>query len=163
MFEGSVFEPLYALGYPIFYLLNDWIRILNNMLEITAHGVGILLPIQISTRVLLQESSYVWSYEISARWHTDRWRYPLHHSVKLLPISVTMGEVPTRKHSKWRNRTSDRKSDGLFWFGKPGFLFEFPSNRGSIWLSFREIHVWHMDGRTTSTIIITGPTLWRPI
>jgi len=30
-------------------------------------------------------------------------------------ISVWMSEVPTRKHSKWRNRTSDRESDGRFW------------------------------------------------
>jgi len=37
--------------------------------------------------------------------------------------------TPTRKHSKWRSRTSDRESDSRFWIGKPGFLFVFPSNR----------------------------------
>jgi len=35
-------------------------------------------------------------------------------------------------HPKWRNRTSDHESDGRLWIGKPGFLFEFPSNHMSI-------------------------------
>jgi len=41
------------------------------------------------------------------------------------PISVWMGEVSTWKHPKWQNRTSDRRSDGRFWIGKPGFLFPY--------------------------------------
>jgi len=55
-----------------------------------------------------------------------------------------MGEVSTRKHPKWRNRTSD----GRFWIGKPGFLFEFQSNHTSISLSFGDIRVWQTDRRT---------------
>jgi len=74
-----------------------------------------------------------------------------------------MGEVPTRKHPKWRNRTSDRESDGRFWIWKPSFLFEFPSNHTSISLSFRDIHVWQSvrqtDRRTTWTITIAGPCI----
>jgi len=42
-------------------------------------------------------------------------------------ISVWMGKVPTRKHPGWRNRIEDRESDGRFWIGNPGFLFEFIS------------------------------------
>jgi len=38
------------------------------------------------------------------------------------PISVWMGEVPTQKHPKRWNRTSDRESDGRVWIGKPSFL-----------------------------------------
>jgi len=37
-----------------------------------------------------------------------------------------MSEVPTRKHSKWQNHTSDREYDGRFWIGKSSFLFEIP-------------------------------------
>jgi len=70
------------------------------------------------------------------------------------PISVWMGEVSTRKHPEWQNRTSDRESDGRFWIGKPGFLFEFPSNQMSISLSFGnirsfgDIRLWQTDRRT---------------
>jgi len=56
-----------------------------------------------------------------------------------------MGEVPTRKHTKWRNLTSDRESDGRFWIGKPGFLFEFPSNYMSVSLNLGDIRVWQTD------------------
>jgi len=75
------------------------------------------------------------------------------------PISVWMGKVPTRKHAKWHNRTSDREPDSRFWIGKPGFLFEFPSNHMSILLSFGDIRVWQTDGRTTQTITIAGPNI----
>jgi len=41
--------------------------------------------------------------------------------------------------------SSGRESDGRFWIGKPGFLFEFPSNHRSISLSFKDIRVWRAD------------------
>jgi len=75
--------------------------------------------------VFLWESSCAWPYEILTKWYTDR-----------CPGAVEMGEVQTRKHSKWRHRTSNSESDGTFWIGKPGFLFQFPSNHTSISLSF---------------------------
>jgi len=46
-------------------------------------------------------------------------------------------EKATRKYPKWRNRTSGCESVGRFWIGKPGFLFEFPSNHTCISLLFR--------------------------
>jgi len=57
-------------------------------------------------------------------------------------------KVSTKKCPKWRNRTSDRESGGRFWIGKPGFLFEFPTNHMSVSLSFRDICVWDTDWRT---------------
>jgi len=57
------------------------------------------------------------------------------------PISVTMGEVPTRKHPKWRNRTSDREYDGIFEIEKPSFLFAFYSNHKSVSLSLGDTGV----------------------
>jgi len=61
-----------------------------------------------------------------------------------------MGEVPTQKHPKWWNCTSDGKSDGRFWIGKPGFLFEFPSNHTSISRSFGDMRKWRTDRQTDS-------------
>jgi len=73
------------------------------------------------------------------------------------PISDWNGEMPTRKHQKPRNRTSDRESDGRFWIGKPGLIFKFPSNHMSISLSFRDIRMWQTDRWTMQTITIAGP------
>jgi len=52
------------------------------------------------------------------------------------------------------------KSNGRFWIGKPGFLFEFSSNQTSILLSYEDICMWQTDGRmnrqTTWTITIAN-------
>jgi len=63
----------------------------------------------------------------------------------------------TQKHPKWQNCTSDRESDGRFWIGRPGFVFEFPSNYMSISLSLGDIRVRQTDRRTTRSITIAGP------
>jgi len=82
----------------------------------------------------------------------DWWLFPLIHSLGQLPRFCLNGRTANRKHPKWRNRTFDRESDGRFWIGKPGFLFEFPINHTSISLrTDRET-----DGRTTRTITIAG-------
>jgi len=59
-----------------------------------------------------------------------------------------MGEVPTRKHPTWRNRTSDRESDGRFWIEKSEFLFEFPCNHTSISPIFGDKRVCQTDRQT---------------
>jgi len=54
-------------------------------------------------------------------------------------------EKAARKHPKWQNCTSNRESDGRFCIGKPGFLFEFSSNRASISLKFGDVANGRMD------------------
>jgi len=61
------------------------------------------------------------------------------------PISVWMGKVPIRKHTKWPNHTSYRESDGRLWIGKPGLLFKFPNNHTSISFSFGDIRMWQTE------------------
>jgi len=56
-------------------------------------------------------------------------------------LRYSLSEKATRKRPKWRNRASDRLSDGRFGSGKPRLLFEFPSNHTSISLSFGDIRV----------------------
>jgi len=48
------------------------------------------------------------------------------------PISVWMGEVPTRKHPKWQYCTSNCESHGRFWIRKFKFLFAFHSNHNLV-------------------------------
>jgi len=60
---------------------------------------------------------------------------------------------------KWRNHTSDCKSNGGFWIRKPKFLFVFCSYRTSILFRFGDIHMTdrQTDGQTVQTITIAGP------
>jgi len=67
----------------------------------------------------------------------------------VLSLRYSLSKKMTWKHLKWGNGTSDRESDGIFWTGKPGFLFEFPSNHMSISLSIRDTQTDRQtDGRT---------------
>jgi len=76
-----------------------------------------------------------------------------------------MGEVPTRKHTKWRNRTSDRESDGRFWIEKPssvsyssflvGLTIGLSRLVSETFACDRETDR-RTDGRTTLTITIAG-------
>jgi len=54
----------------------------------------------------------------------DCFHWSIHYIHKAnRPISIRMGEVPTRKETpEWQNHTSDRESDGRSWTVKSGFL-----------------------------------------
>jgi len=56
-------------------------------------------------------------------------------------LRYSLSEKATQKHPKWRNRISYRESHKRFWIGKPGSLFEFPSNHTFISLSFGDIRM----------------------
>jgi len=78
------------------------------------------------------------------------WRlFPLIHSLGQLPhFSLNGRSANPETPKKWRNRTSDRESDGRFWIGESSFLFEFSSSHTSISLSFGDIRVSQTDRQT---------------
>jgi len=74
-------------------------------------GGGIPLPVAILTSVLLRGRPMCVHTKFQPNdIQTDDCSQWYINKVYL----VSMGEVPTRKHPKWRKRTSDRKSDGRF-------------------------------------------------
>jgi len=70
----------------------------------------------------------------------DSWPASVHSLVPSLLNSLS--EKATGKHPEWWNCTSDHESDGRFWLGKPGFLFEF---RVTIRLSCLVLEIFACD------------------
>jgi len=171
MYEGSVFGPFHTPRKPIFYQHNKFgTNILIN---------GGVCPQNWIRKNACMASKFYFRFQFrqvssyrnlamcdptkfqpndtqtgdDAQWPIDKAKFSM--SV------CTMGKVPTRKHRRWRNRTSDRESDGRFWIGKPvsysSFLLTIRLSRlvSEIFACDRQT----ADGRTTRTITrpISGP------
>jgi len=152
------------VGTPFFYqiwwrYLDRW-RIYDRKIEFetTPSGGRILLPVPISTRVFLWDLPMCTHIKFQANDTQTGGNFQCSIDIAKLPISDTVGEVPTRKLRKI--------AEPYFWsriwwqilHREDGFLFEFHSSHKSISRSFGGVRVWHRrtDGQTD---IQHGPLL----
>jgi len=100
---------------------------------------------------------YVWSYKISAKWHTGWWLYPMHHSLTQVPHFYHNGQNADPETPEMAEQYF-QLHDGRFWIEKPAFHGKHRSNS----LNFGDICVRHSDRQTTWTITLAGPHCGGP-